>query len=466
MTEPTIIWQPTPRQSEFLAASEDEVLYGGAAGGGKTDALVIDALGAQYKSIEQPEYRALILRRTYAELKEVIDRTNAIYPQIYRGAKFNTQDGDWRFPSGARIEFSYLERDSDVMKYQSRQFQWVGWEELAQWPSPWPYEYMMSRLRAPERLRIPCVIRATCNPDGPGAKWLAKRFGINPNGESSRINIEVNGKVWRRRFIASKLDDNPHLSGTGYREKLMMLPEETKRALLLGRWDEPTIPNAIYAREMLALADSGRIRQMPYDPRFPVHTVWDLGWNDAMTIGMIQKPTHNSISIINYIEDRFKRYDELIKDLNELGYVWGTDWIPPDGRNENPQTGMSAEALLKGLGRKVEVIPVSVRGDVEYGIKAVRMLLPNVFIDNTERKRPTGHLGCARMMDCMRRYRRNVPRATNEPSEPVHDEYSHACDMMRYLAVIAHMIVNPSEIILPPPVPQFESHIPGMGMLG
>ena len=78
------VWTPTPRQQEFLAAPEDEVLYGGAAGGGKTDALIMDALG--WDAYTKPEYRALILRRTYPELKEVVDRTRAIYPVICPGA--------------------------------------------------------------------------------------------------------------------------------------------------------------------------------------------------------------------------------------------------------------------------------------------------------------------------------------------------------------------------------------------
>ena len=183
---PSIIWRPTPKQAEFLTASEDEVLYGGGAGSGKSDALIVDALGlgGEVKSIAQREYRALILRRTYGELKEIVDRTRVLYPKVCQDAVFNQQDSEWRFPSGARIELSYLGQDSDVMRYQSRQFQWIGWEELAQWPTDVPYTYMLSRLRAPERLAIPRYVRASCNPDGPGARWIAKRFGILPSGES------------------------------------------------------------------------------------------------------------------------------------------------------------------------------------------------------------------------------------------------------------------------------------------
>ena len=178
MTDRPIIWQPTERQSEFLEASEDELLYGGAAGGGKSDALVIDALGLQVQAIMKPEYRALILRRTFVDLKEIIDRSRALYPQIVRGATYNNQGAFWQFPSGARIELGHLDSDDDRNRYQSRQFQWLGWEELAQWPTEALYTYMMTRLRKPERLDIPLSIRATCNPDGIGARWIAKRWKI------------------------------------------------------------------------------------------------------------------------------------------------------------------------------------------------------------------------------------------------------------------------------------------------
>lgn len=112
--EPSFFWKPTERQAEFPAASEDEVLFGGSAGGGKSEALVVHALGMAHdpSAITQSEYRALILRRTYGELKEIVDRSRILYPQVWPGAVFNQQDSEWRFPSGARIELSYLGQSS------------------------------------------------------------------------------------------------------------------------------------------------------------------------------------------------------------------------------------------------------------------------------------------------------------------------------------------------------------------
>src|SRR5436190_17999529 len=146
-----ILWEPTPRQVEFLAADEDEVLYGGAAGGGKTDGLVVDAMGGQQRAVFNPLYRALLLRRTYGELREVMDRAQALYPTAIPGAVYHVQDKHWQFPSGARIEFGYCEATQDVYQYQSRQFQYIGWEEVNQWPTSFASEYLLSRLRPPVR---------------------------------------------------------------------------------------------------------------------------------------------------------------------------------------------------------------------------------------------------------------------------------------------------------------------------
>jgi hypothetical protein len=170
-------------------------------------------------TVPLPEYCAL-LRRTFPELREIVDRTQAIYPKVIPGAVY--VEPEWRFPSGARLELGYFAADVDVMRYQSRQFQWIGWEELAQWPTSYPYVYLLSRLRRPERLNIPCFVRATCNPDGPGARWIADRFGIQPDGASTRREIITEGgRRFRLRFIAARLHDNPHLANTGYREQLL-----------------------------------------------------------------------------------------------------------------------------------------------------------------------------------------------------------------------------------------------------
>ncbi len=223
------------------------------------------------------------------------------------------------------------------------------------------------------------------------------------------------------------------------------------------------VVGAIYSRELAEMIESGRLRQAPYDPRLPVHTVWDLGWNDAMSIIMVQKPVPTVVNVINYMEDSFRTYAEYVADMNALGYVWGTDWLPHDGENKNPQTGTSAKQTLRKLGRKVKIIP---RTDPDARIRAARMMFPRCYIDGSARKRDTGFLGGARLVECLKRYKRAVPKTTEEPAGPVHDQYSHAADAFGALAEIVDQIRNEADYVKPPPLPVRRSTVRGAGMLG
>jgi phage terminase large subunit len=149
------------------------------------------------------------------------------------------------------------------------------------------------------------------------------------------------------------------------------------------------VAGAIYAKEIGEMIRDSRIRAVPYDPRLPVHTVWDLGWNDKMVVIMFQKPLPGIVNVINYYEDNFRRYDEVVAVLDTLGYRWGTDWLPHDGENHNPQTGKSPKKTLEELGRKrVKIIGGGKRPDPDRGIEAARMMFPRVYIDNSTREHP------------------------------------------------------------------------------
>ena len=356
MTERRVIWTPTERQRDFLAAPEEEVLYGGAAGGGKSDALIIDALGGIHGAASMAEYRAIILRRTYDELREVIDRTTAVYPQSIRGATYHVADKYWSFPSGARIELGYLDRDQDVMRYQSRQFQWIGWEELAQWPTPYAYTYMISRLRRPARMNIPVYVRATCNPDGPGVRWIAERWGIAADGRSTRSETTVEGHRWRRRFIAARLSDNPHLAGTGYREQLLALPDEIRRALLDGRWDEPIVGGAIYAEALSLARTEGRITRVPVEPTVRVDTAWDLGVGDATAIWFSQT-VGREVRLVDYYEASGEGLPHYAAMLDRRGYLYGRHIAPHDIAVREFSSGVARIDAARSLGINFERAP-------------------------------------------------------------------------------------------------------------
>ena len=186
---------------------------------------------------------------------------------------------------------------------------------------------------------------------------------------------------------------------------------------------------AIYRLEIEAAYNDGRVRAVPYDPTLPVHTVWDLGWNDSMTIGFAQRGP-SDLRLIDYIEDSNRTLDWYVGQIERRPWRWGTDYIPHDGRTRNFQTGKSTEELLSSMNRRVVVLPMT---SVEEGIKAARVMWPSVYFDATK---------TARLLECLKRYRRQVNQATNEPGAPLHDEYSHGADMWRYLGQAANLMSN------------------------
>jgi phage terminase large subunit len=189
------------------------------------------------------------------------------------------------------------------------------------------------------------------------------------------------------------------------------------------------VAGAIYYREISQMLADERVRNVPYDPRLKVHTVWDLGWNDAMTITFCQR-LGGEMRIIDYIEDSHKTYAEYVAEINKRPWLWGHDWLPHDGEARNAQTGKSAKETLQALGRHPSIVP---NLDIETGIKAVRMLFPRLYMDKTK---------CTPLLNRLKRYRRVIPTTTNEPGAPRHDENSHGADNVRYLAVIADRMSN------------------------
>jgi hypothetical protein len=216
-------------QTDFLAAGEKDVLYGGAAGGGKSFAMLIDPL--RYCHIT--EHRALILRRSMPELRELIDKSRELYPIAFKGAKFKEVEKLWQFPSGAKIEFGFLERDADVYRYQGQAYSWIGFDEITHLPTEFGWNYLASRLRTTNPA-IKTYLRCTANPGGVGASWVKKRYV-----EPSEQNTSFEGKDGlTRKFIPALLQDNPHLAEDGeYERMLKSLPAIQRKQLLEGNWD-------------------------------------------------------------------------------------------------------------------------------------------------------------------------------------------------------------------------------------
>jgi len=231
-----------------------EVLYGGAAGGGKSDALLMSAL----RYVDTPGYSALILRRSYADLSlpgAIMDRAwDWLRPAIHWDDKAKT----FRFGSGATLTFGYLETEVDKYRYQGAEFQFVAFDELTQFTET-QYRYLFSRLRKGRDQAIPLRMRAASNPGGVGHDWVRSRFidAVDPS----------------RAFVPARLHDNPHLDAAEYERSLAALHPVERARLRDGDW------NAVY--------EGGFFKRewLPIVERAPAEARRCRSWDKAATAG-------------------------------------------------------------------------------------------------------------------------------------------------------------------------------------
>ena len=210
--------KPHPQQAKFLALDCQEALYGGAAGGGKSDALLMAAL--QY--VHVPGYSALLLRRTYQDLAlpgAIMDRAATWLANT--PARWNGTDKRWTFPSGAMLSFGYLDTERDKYRYASAEFQFVGFDELTQFPEGW-YRFLFSRLRKLSGATVPTRMRSATNPGGIGHEWVKRLF--------------IDGGQDAPPFVPARLSDNPSVDQADYLANLERLDPTTRKQLLEGVW--------------------------------------------------------------------------------------------------------------------------------------------------------------------------------------------------------------------------------------
>ncbi len=298
---------PTPKQTAFLLVPHREVLFGGAAGGGKS----IGVLAAASQYLDVPGYSALVLRQTYKDLAlpgGLMDIAHQWWANT--DAKWKAQDYTWTFPGGGTLVFGYLERESDKYRYQGTNYQYIGFDELTQFETETRYLYLFSRLRRLKGFEVPLRVRATSNPGGIGHEWVKKRFMTERTSD--------------RLFIPSFIDDNPYLDEDEYRAALAELDPTTREQLESGNWEiDPR--GGIFRRHWFKLIDaapSNVIRRVRY---------WDLAAsveeefrNPDWTVGTRMNLTSDG----TYFIDDVKRFratpheaEKVIKDTAvEDGY--------------------------------------------------------------------------------------------------------------------------------------------------
>lgn len=241
--QPGVIeWRPhNGPQTRFHLSHAYETLFGGTKGPGKTDTLLREGL----RQIHIPNFRAIIFRRTYPNLREIIDRSHKYFGGI--GGKFNSQDHRWTFPSGASYAFGHVQHEHDKYNHNGHEYHYIGFDEVTEFTET-QYLFLMAQNRTSDA-RIKCYIRATANPGGVGHGWVKKRFidCLKPlemkyfkRVENDDVECAANDPhAVSREFIPATVYDNPSITENdpNYIKRLEQLPEEDKQALLYGNWD-------------------------------------------------------------------------------------------------------------------------------------------------------------------------------------------------------------------------------------
>ena len=382
-----------------------KVCYGGRGGGRSwayARALLIDAWRNPLRILCTREIQRSVKDSVYQLL---CDQIKLMGLEAHYTIKNDEILGD----NGSKFIFAGL-RQQEILNLKSMESIDRVWCEEAQNISERSWQVLIPTIRKPGS-----EIWITFNPGMvTDPTWM--RFVENPPPDTVLIQASYHNNPWFPEELEAE------------RLHCKKYDKENYENIWEGKPRE-TVSGAIYHREVVEAIESKRIRPCPPDPILKTHCVLDLGWNDQTSIIFVQRQG-SEIRIIDYLEDSHRTLDDYAAEIKNKRYNLGTIYLPHDGAAKNLQTGMSPKDILIRMGFSVQVIPQT---NVELGIKAARMIFRQVYFD--EKK-------CARLLECLKRYRRNIPTTTDEPATPVHDQYSHGADAFRMLALIASQLSN------------------------
>ncbi|MBR2342980.1 MAG: phage terminase large subunit [Clostridia bacterium] len=411
---PGIKLQITRKQGEFIKASAGEVLFGGAAGGGKSYGQVIDAL---LFALKYPGSKQLILRRTFAELDKSIIRTvMSLYPlSIW---SFNASSHTGRFANGSIIDFGYCATENDVYQYQSAEYDVIRFDELTHFTEA-QYVYLISRVRGANS--FPKQIKSSTNPGGVGHTWVKERF-VDPSPPNTEF---VGDGGITRIFIPSLITDNKPLmkSDPDYRKRLEALPEKDKKALLYGEWN---ILEGTYFNEFSRERHVVEPFKIPADWR--KYRSIDYGLDRLACLWVAVSSTRD-VYVYRELCESDLPISAGAKKI--LAYTQADEKIystlaPPDLWSRSQETGRSKAALFydSGLGL------TKTSNNREAGWLSIKELLST---DTNGHARLHIFNTCTELIRCLPALQRDKRKPTDCAIEP-HD-ITHAPDALRGFAI-------------------------------
>lgn len=382
-----------------------KVVYGGR-GSGKswTVARALVALAAANP------IRVLCARETQKSIQESVHRLLA--EQIHNlglESSFVIQETRILGLNGSEFSFSGI-RQQGVANLKSFEGVDICWVEEAQVVSKKSWDILIPTIRKPGS-----EIWITFNPELDSDETY-ERFVLDPPENAWVCKVNWDANPWFPDVLNQERQDLLRRDPVAYKTV----------------WEgecRPAVEGAIYGREMVALQEQGRVRNVPYDPLLKVHTIWDLGWNDETSIILVQKAA-SEVRIIDHISGSHLTLMDYVKQLEAKPYRFGVDYLPHDGNSRSVMTGKSPKEILEQLGRSVAIVP---RLDIEDGIQAARMMFPRVYFDADK---------TVKLVQSLKKYRRQMNLSTGAFGAPLHDDASHDADTFRYLAVAESQLSN------------------------
>jgi phage terminase large subunit len=331
------------------------------------------------------------------------------------GDFYDVQQHYIRGANGTQISFHGLSGQT-ATSIKSCEGTTLCWVEEAQTISKRSWDLLEPTIRAPAS-----EIWVSFNPDMDTDETY-KRLVLSPPPSSIVTKMNWQDNPWRSTVLDAA------------REKMRLESPDDYSHIYEGNC-RPAIEGAIYYNEVSKLRSEGRLCNVPYDPMLKVHVITDLGFNDYMSLLLVQRLA-SEVRVIRYIEDRLRYIPSYSQELQDLKLNYGNLYLPHDGKAKHV-TGASAEEQFKALGWDVEIVPDI---GLEQGIRKTREVFGRLYLDKTHASELLNRLG---------RYRRRV-NADGQASTPMHDDESHGADGTRYLAIVADQLTNTSKAVFDP----------------